>query len=126
MFVRMVCVTLVVTMVSSLGCTITRQGTVPKDDFVPGTYHKITGIKLIGGGTVDFVGDEGGLYSADDRTFKGESKSGEVEYKMDEVESINVERVNDGLSIAASFGGILVLNVALLYVIAVQAQWASQ
>lgn len=127
MFVRMVCMIVVVTLVSSVGCTITRPVTVPKDDFVPGSYHKITGVDLIAGGKVDFEGEAGGLYSSDDRTFKGESKSeGDVSINIDEVQSVRVERLNNGLSIAASFGGILVLNVALLYVIAVQAQWASQ
>jgi hypothetical protein len=115
----------VVLVVSSLGCSITRPATVAKDNYVPSAEDRILGVNLIGGGEVEFDSD-GGLYSSDDRMIRGVSKEGmEEEVSIDEVESVRVDRVATGLSLTATFAGLLTMSLAIMYTLGMHAQWVS-
>ena len=116
----------VVMVVSSLGCSITRPRTVPKNDYVPYADEKILSVQLLGGGEVSFD-DGGGNYSTDDRVIRGTSKAGEdIEIGIDDVQSVRVDRVATGLSLTATFAGLLGLAVAIMYTIGMHGQWLSE
>jgi hypothetical protein len=115
----------VVLVASSLGCSITRPRPVTKNDYVPSYEEKILSIQLIGGTEVVFD-EDGGMYSTDDRVIRGTSKAGvAAEVSIDDIQSLRVDRVTTGLSLAATFAGLLTLSLAIMYTLGLHAQWFS-
>lgn len=123
---RMVATTLVLAIVvGALGCSITRPSTVPKSEYVPVKNERILEVDLVAGGTVKFDA-KGGFYINDSRVIHGVSNSGaEVEISIDDVKSIRVERRSDNLSLTATFLGLALLSVTVMYVLGMHAQWFS-
>lgn len=111
--------------VSSMGCSITKPATVPKDDYIPAEDEKILSVTLLVGGDVEFDG-EGGRYYTDDRVIRGTSKAGVTEeISIDDVQSVHVDRVATGLSLTATFAGLLGMALVIMYTIGIHAQWFS-
>jgi hypothetical protein len=118
-------VIIVVLVASALGCSITRPRPVMKDDYIPSADEKILSIELIGGSEIEFDKD-GGRYSTDDRIIRGTSTAGTAEeISIDDVQSLNVDRINTGLSLTATFAGLLVMSLAIMYTLGMHAQWLS-
>jgi hypothetical protein len=70
--------------------------------------------------------EDGGMYSTDDRVIRGTSKAGVAEeVSIDDIQSLSVDRVTTGLSLAATFGGLLALSLAVMYTLGLHAQWFS-
>lgn len=116
---------IVVLVVSALGCSITRPRPVMKDDYIPSAAEKILSIELIGGSEIEFD-EDGGRYSTDDRMIRGTSKAGMAEeISIDDVQSLNVDRISTGLSLTATFTGLLVMSLAIMYTVGMHAQWFS-
>ena len=96
-----------------------------KDDYVPSADEKILSVQLIGGGEIVFDAD-GGVYATDDRLIRGTSNAGMAEeISIDEIESLNVDQVNTGLSLTATFTGLLTLSIAIMYTLGMHAQWLA-
>ncbi len=123
---RMVATTLVLSIVvGALGCSITRPSMVPKSEYVPVKNERILEVDLVAGGTVKFDA-KGGFYINDSRVIHGVSNSGaEVEISIDDVKSIRVERRSDNLSLTATFLGLALLSVTVMYVLGMHVQWFS-
>ncbi len=116
---------IVVLVASALGCSITRPRPVMKDDYIPTAEEKILSIELIGGSEIEFD-EDGGRYSTDDRMIRGTSKAGMAEeISIDDVQSLNVDRISTGLSLTATFTGLLVMSLAIMYTVGMHAQWFS-
>ena len=116
---------IVVLVASALGCSITRPRPVMKDDYIPSAEEKILSIELIGGSEIEFD-EDGGRYSTDDRMIRGTSKAGVAEeISIDDVQSLSVDRINTGLSLTATFAGLLVMSLAIMYTVGMHAQWFS-
>ena len=116
---------IVVLVASALGCSITRPRPVMKDDYIPSAEEKILSIELIGGSEIEFD-EDGGRYSTDDRMIRGTSKAGMAEeISIDDVQSLSVDRINAGLSLTATFAGLLVMSLAIMYTVGMHAQWFS-
>ncbi len=96
-----------------------------KDDYIPSAAEKILSIELIGGSEIEFD-EDGGRYSTDDRMIRGTSKAGMAEeISIDDVQSLNVDRISTGLSLTATFTGLLVMSLAIMYTVGMHAQWFS-
>jgi len=96
-----------------------------KDDYVPSADEKILSLELIGGSEIEFD-EDGGMYSTDDRMIRGTSTAGVAEeISIDEIESLNVDQVNTGLSLTATFTGLLTLSIAIMYTLGMHAQWLA-
>jgi len=118
-------VIIVALVASALGCSITRPRPVMKDDYIPSADEKILSIELIGGSEIEFD-EDGGRYSTDDRIIRGTSTAGTAEeISIDDVQSLNVDRINTGLSLTATFAGLLVMSLAIMYTLGMHAQWLS-
>ena len=118
-------VIIVALVASALGCSITRPRPVMKDDYIPSADEKILSIELIGGSEIEFD-EDGGRYSTDDRIIRGTSTAGTAEeISIDDVQSLNVDRINTGLSLTATFAGLLVMSLAIMYTLGMHAQWFS-
>jgi hypothetical protein len=110
---------------SAFGCSITRPRTVTKTDYVPEKNERIIGVDLVDGGRVDFNQD-GGIYVTAERIIRGMSTAGEeVEIPIDQVALVHVNRQSTGLSLAATFAGLAGLSMALMYLLAMHAQWIA-
>ena len=111
--------------VLSMGCSITKPATVPKDDYIPADDEKILSVTLLVGGDVVFD-SEGGRYDRDNRVIRGTSKAGVTEeISIDDVQFVRVDRIATGLSLTATFAGLLTMALIIMYTIGVHAQWFS-
>jgi len=111
--------------VLSMGCSITKPATVPKDDYIPAEDEKILSVTLLVGGDVVFD-SEGGRYDRDNRVIRGTSKAGVTEeISIDDVQFVQVDRIATGLSLTATFAGLLTMALIIMYTIGVHAQWFS-
>jgi hypothetical protein len=96
-----------------------------KDDYVPSADEKIRSVQLIGGAEIVFD-DDGGVYSTDDRVIRGTSTAGMAEeISIDDIQSLNIDRIVTGLSLTATFAGLLALSLAVMYTLGMHAQWLS-
>jgi len=111
--------------VLSMGCSITKPATVPKADYIPAEDEKILSVTLLVGGDVVFD-SEGGRYDRDNRVIRGTSKAGVTEeISIDDVQFVQVDRIATGLSLTATFAGLLTMALIIMYTIGVHAQWFS-
>ena len=111
--------------VLSMGCSITKPATVPKGDYIPVEDEKILSVTLRVGGDVVFD-SEGGRYDRDNRVIRGTSKAGVTEeISIDDVQFVRVDRIATGLSLTATFAGLLTMALIIMYTIGVHAQWFS-
>ena len=111
--------------VLSMGCSITKPATVPKGDYIPVEDEKILSVTLLVGGDVVFD-SEGGRYDRDNRVIRGTSKAGVTEeISIDDVQFVQVDRIATGLSLTATFAGLLTMALIIMYMIGVHAQWFS-
>ena len=111
--------------VLSMGCSITKPATVPKGDYIPVEDEKILSVTLLVGGDVVFD-SEGGRYDRDNRVIRGTSKAGVTEeISIDDVQFVQVDRIATGLSLTATFAGLLTMALIIMYTIGVHAQWFS-